>query len=52
MKSSNNYKDILLEIEQNKQTEEMRVSIETIQLDINRTPFEGDVEKKRLVIKY
>ena len=37
------------EIETVGPSEQIRSHIETIQLDINRTPFENDVEKKRKV---
>ncbi len=50
LRNSNTYKGILKEIETLGPDEVIHSHIETIQLDINRTPFEADVERKRNVL--
>ncbi len=50
LKKTINYENILQKIKDKIHNEDLINSFETIKLDIIRTPFDSDVEKKRLVI--
>lgn len=49
LKKSTNYHDIQKEILSLNDSKNLDLIIETIHLDINRTPFETDIDQKRNV---